>query len=226
MNWRELGLEQTQGWFVLQIRVLGLDPGHNTGYFLSRGYDPLHWGATRQPAADLGGLAPDVVVFEDALDLDRVEPLRPLLAVPWVGITPEVVQRRLFARVLSRHRDRGPAARREVVRRAFGRADLDAHALDAACLVAWYLAGMGSGGPDLGNLQVWDEFTIDAGDGEETYQVVPPNTADPAAGLVSWASPLVQAVCRKRRGEQVAVPAPGGTWHCTLVHIARTDETA
>lgn len=213
----------------VSVRVLGLDPGHTTGYFLAVGYEPAAWGSERDVHAIARAVGTaDVVVFENGLDLDRVEPLRALLPVPWVGITPEQLQRRLFSRVLSRHRPQGPAARREVVRRAFGCTGLDAHALDAACAAAWWLAGSGVTArqgiaPDLGVLQVWDTFTIATEDGEETYQVVPPNTADPAAGLVSWASPLVQALRYARPGQSVRVAAPAGDWECTLVRIAERE---
>ncbi len=206
----------------MSVRVLGLDPGKTTGYFVCRGYESVLWGSDRDVNRIFQAVGEvDVVVFEDALDLDQVEPLRRLLNVPWVGVTPEQLQRRLFNRVLGRKLVNGPAARREVVRRAFGRDVTDVHALDSACLALWWLAGadMAAQGPDLGNLRVWDLFTIADEFGEETYQVVPPNTADPAQGLVSWASPLVQAVKGAQPGQQVTVAAPGGDWTCRLVRI-------
>lgn len=202
--------------------MLGLDPGKTTGYFVCRGYDPVLWGSDRDVTRIFQAVGEvDVVVFEDALDLDQVEPLRRLLHVPWVGVTPEQLQRRLFNRVLGRKLVNGPAARREVIRRAFGRDVADVHALDAACLALWWLAGadMAAQGPDLGNLRVWDLFTIADEIGEETYQVVPPNTADPAQGLVSWASPLVTAVKDAVPGQVVTVRAPGGDWSCRLVRV-------
>jgi hypothetical protein len=206
----------------VKIRVLGLDPGHSTGYFLTQGYEPVTWGSTRdvrELPAKLGQV--DVVVFEDALDLDRVAPLRDLLPVPWVGVTPEQLQRRLFTRVLGRKQSNGPIARQEVTRRAFGRPVGDVHALDAACLALWWLIGSNAaeGAPDLGNLRVWDIFTIETEDGPETYQIVPPNTADPAQGLVSWASPLVQAVAHAQVGQEVWVQAPAGRWPCRLKSV-------
>lgn len=207
----------------MSVRVLGLDPGWTTGWFLARGYEPVTWGSGRDPAGALRGVGQvDVVVYEDAMDLDKVAPLRALFPVPWVGITPEQLQRRLFNRALGRHQQQGPLARREVVRRGFGCTVADPHALDAAMAALWYVAGVAAAGaaPDLGCLAVWDVFVIDAGDGEESYQVVPPNTADPAAGLVSWDSPLVQALKGARPGRQVSVPAPGGSWECVLVRVA------
>lgn len=210
----------------MSVRVLGLDPGKTTGYFVCRGYDPILWGSDRDVNRIFQAVGEvDVVVFEDALDLDQVEPLRRLLNVPWVGVTPEQLQRRLFNRVLGRKLVNGPAARREVVRRAFGRDVTDVHALDAACLALWWLAGadMAAQGPDLGNLRVWDQFIIADEFGEETYQIVPPNTADPAQGLVSWASPLVQAVKGAQPGQEVVVKAPGGDWTCRLVRIEPRD---
>lgn len=207
------------------MRVLALDPGRTTGWFLTKGYDPIGWGSERDVLRILQAVGDvDVVVYEDAMDVELMAPLRNRLEVPWVGIMPMQLQQRLFSRVLGRHRFEGPLARREVVRRAFGTAVGDPHALDAACAALWYLMGSGvdrsgAGAPDLGNLQVWDQFTVLTEFGEETYQVVPPNTADPAAGLISWASPLVQAVKGAVVGQAVRVPAPGGEWTCTLVRI-------
>jgi hypothetical protein len=212
----------------MSVRVLGLDPGKTTGYFVSRGYEIEQYGSERDVMRILQAVGEvDVVVFEDALDLDQVEPLRNYLRVPWVGVTPELLQRRLFSRVLGRKLVQGPLARREVVRRAFGATPSDPHALDAACLVLWWLAGSEmaaqSGAPNLGNLRVWDQFTIADEFGEESFQVVPPNTADPSNGLVSWASPLVLAVKDAKPGDRVEVRAPGGDWTCTLVRIEPRD---
>jgi hypothetical protein len=192
------------------------------GFVLSDGYEPVAWGSERDSRRILERIgAVDVVVVEDALDMDQVEPLRRVLDMPWVGVTPEQLQRRLFSRTLSRKLPNGPLARQEVVRRAFGSIPPDVHALDAACLVLWWLAGsaMATGAPDLGTLKVWDLFTIADEFGEETYQIVPPNTADPSQGLISWASPLVQAVKGAKPGESITVQAPGGAWEAKLVRI-------
>ena len=212
----------------MSVRVLGLDPGKTTGWFLTKGYDPVGCGSERDAMKILECVSHvDVVVVEDAMDMDQVEPLRRILDVPWVGVTPEQLQRRLFSRVLGRKLVNGPAARREVVKRAFGTPPADVHALDAACLALWWLAGSDmetqAGAPGLGNLRVWDMFTIQDEFGEETYQVVPPNTADPSAGMVSWASPLVLAVKDAQPGRRVTVQAPGGAWECTLVRIEPRD---
>lgn len=215
----------------MAFRVLGLDPGRSTGYFYCNGYDPVAFGSVRS-AADILAVARevDVVAYEDAADLNLVAPLRAALTVPWVGITPEALQRRLFSRVLGRKQVNGPLARLEVIRRAFGAGarNLDPHALDAACLALWWLAGSapkgGAGEPDLGNLRLWDQFVIETEDGLEYYQVVPPNTANPAEGFVSWQTPLVQAVKHAKPGEGVAVQAPAGAWLCKLVRIEPRDE--
>ncbi len=215
----------------MAFRVLGLDPGRTTGYFLCHGYDPVVSGSVRDAAEIVAVVgSPDVIVYENAADLELMAPLRLAFGgVPWVGVTPEQLQKRLFSRVLSRKRVNGPLARREVVRWAFGASNLDPHAADAACLALWWLAGSvprgGSGEPNLGEyLRLWDQFVIESDEGEETYQIVPPNTADPAAGYVSWASPLVRAVAAARPGEWVEVPAPAGAWRCRLVQIISRDE--
>jgi hypothetical protein len=206
----------------MTVRILGIDPGKTTGYFLARGYEPVKWGSERDASRIFTAAGPvDVIVYEDALDLDQIEPLRRLYDVPWVGVRPEELQRRLFSRTLSRKLNHGPLARREVTRRAFGSPPADVHALDAACLVLWWLLGSETqiGAPELGNLKVWGRFTIADEYGESTYQVVPPNTADPEQGMISWASPLVQAVKDAKAGQEVLVQAPGGDWVCTLVGL-------
>ncbi|HEY3363507.1 MAG TPA: GreA/GreB family elongation factor [Symbiobacteriaceae bacterium] len=210
----------------MAVRVLGLDPGKTTGFFVSHGYEPVAWGSERDAVRILQSIGNvDVVVVEDALDMDQVEPLRRVLNMPWVGVTPEQLQRRLFSRTLGRKLSQGPLARREVVRRAFGSVPADVHALDSACLVLWWLAGseMATGAPDLGPLKVWDVFAIADEFGEETYQIVPPNTADPAQGMISWASPLVQAIKSARPGDTVTVEAPGGAWACKLVRFEQRE---
>lgn len=203
--------------------MLALDPGKSTGYFYTDGYEPISWGSERDVRRILERVGNvDVVVFEDALDLDEVEPLRSAFTVPWVGVKPEMLQRNVLGRVLGRKLFSGPLARQEAVKRVFGRPIQDVHALDSALLAIWWLTGsqMAAGAPDLGALKVWGSFTIQDEFGEETYQIVPPNTADPSSGMVSWASPLVQAVIGKQVGDQVVVKSPGGDWTCRLVRIA------
>lgn len=226
----------------MAVKLLALDPGKSTGYFYTDGYEPIAWGSERDARRILERVGNvDVVVFEDALDLDEVEPLRSVFTVPWVGVKPEQLQRNVLGRVLGRKLFSGPLARQEAVKRVFGRPIQDVHALDSALLAIWWLTGsqMASwgdlrgqsefspagdrrtnGAPDLGALKVWGSFTIQDEFGEETYQIVPPNTADPASGMVSWASPLVQAVIGKQVGDQVVVKSPGGDWTCRLVRIA------
>jgi hypothetical protein len=202
---------------------LALDPGKSTGYFYTEGYEPIAWGSERDARTILERVGHvDVVVFENALDLDQVEPLRSVFTVPWVGVTPEQLQRNVLGRVLGRKLSNGPLARQEAVKRVFGRPVQDVHALDAAMLAIWWLASsqMAAGAPDLGTLKVWGSFTIGDEFGEETYQIVPPNTADPSNGMVSWASPLVQAIIGKQVGDEVVVRSPGGDWTCRLLKIS------
>lgn len=203
--------------------MLALDPGKSTGYFYTDGYEPISWGSERDVRRILERVGNvDIVVFEDALDLDEVEPLRAVFTVPWVGVKPEQLQRNVLGRVLGRKLSNGPLARQEAVKRVFGRPIADVHALDAALLAIWWLTGsqMAAGAPDLGALKVWGSFTIEDESGTDTYQIVPPNTADPASGMISWASPLVQAVIGKQVGDQVVVHSPGGEWTCRLVKIS------
>lgn len=207
----------------MAVKLLALDPGKSTGYFYTEGYEPIAWGSERDARRILERVGNvDVVVFEDALDLDEVEPLRSVFTVPWVGVRPEQLQRNVLGRVLGRKLSNGPLARQEAVKRVFGRPIQDVHALDSALLAIWWLTSsqMAAGAPDLGALKVWGSFTIADEFGEETYQIVPPNTADPSSGMVSWASPLVQAVIGKQVGEQVVVKSPGGDWTCRLVQIS------
>lgn len=206
----------------MAVKLLALDPGKSTGYFYTDGYEPIAWGSERDAQRILERVGHvDVVVVEDALDMDQVDSLRSVFTVPWVGVKPEQLQRHVLGRVLGRKLSNGPLARQEAVKRVFGRPIQDVHALDSALLAIWWLTGSQmTGAPDLGALKVWDSFTIADEFGEETYQIVPPNTADPSAGMVSWASPLVQAVIGKQVGDQVVVQSPGGEWLCRLVKIS------
>lgn len=207
----------------MPVKLLALDPGRSTGYFYTEGYEPIAWGSVRDIRQILERVGHvDIVVVEDALDMEQVEPLRSVFTVPWVGVTPEQLQRQVLGRTLGRKLSNGPLARQEAVKRAFGRPVSDVHALDAAMLALWWLASsqLAAGAPDLGELQVWGSFTISDEFGEETYQIVPPNTADPSNGMLSWAAPLVQAIIGKRVGDQVIVQAPGGEWPARLVRIS------
>jgi transcription elongation factor GreA len=57
------------------------------------------------------------------------------------------------------------------------------------------------------------------GEPEETYHLVGPAEAAPAAGRISHESPLGQALLGRRVGERVSVPAPAGSFDVTIVRI-------
>jgi len=59
------------------------------------------------------------------------------------------------------------------------------------------------------------------GGGQRTYRIVGIDEADPAAGLVSWISPLAKALLSKRAGETVTVRLPAGESTLTILEIRR-----
>lgn len=56
-------------------------------------------------------------------------------------------------------------------------------------------------------------------DDQETYHLVGPTEANPAAGKISHESPLGQALLNRRVNEVVAVQAPAGKIHFRLVKV-------
>jgi transcription elongation factor GreB len=48
------------------------------------------------------------------------------------------------------------------------------------------------------------------GGGEKRYRIVGVDESDPAAGLISWRSPLARALTGGRAGDRVRVKTPGG----------------
>ena len=57
-------------------------------------------------------------------------------------------------------------------------------------------------------------------DQPETYKLVVPADADHRIGLVSTSSPFGQALLNKLSGESIAVPAPLGDVHFTIINVS------
>ena len=51
---------------------------------------------------------------------------------------------------------------------------------------------------------------VEHGKDDATFQLVMPEDADPAKGLISIASPIGRALAGKEEGDKVTVPTPGG----------------
>lgn len=52
-----------------------------------------------------------------------------------------------------------------------------------------------------------------------TYQLVMPEDAEPAKGLVSTASPIGRALLNKEAGDEVSVPTPNGNRRFTIMKL-------
>jgi transcription elongation factor GreB len=71
------------------------------------------------------------------------------------------------------------------------------------------------------------EVTVVDEDGREaTYIIVGEDEADPARGLISWASPLASALTNARQGEAVTWKRPAGDKELTILRVrnAQLDE--
>jgi transcription elongation factor GreB len=64
---------------------------------------------------------------------------------------------------------------------------------------------------DTGQVVFGSRVTVNEGDGEEkVYTIVGVDESDPAAGRISWISPLARALLSKRVGDTVRLNLPGG----------------
>ena len=52
-----------------------------------------------------------------------------------------------------------------------------------------------------------------------TYQLVMPEDADAAKGLISTSSPIGRAIVGKTAGDEISVPTPGGVRHFEIVKL-------
>jgi transcription elongation factor GreA len=72
------------------------------------------------------------------------------------------------------------------------------------------------------DVQMGIEVTIQAeGEPPETYRIVGAAEADPRNGKISNESPMGAALLGHRKGDQVQVQTPGGTWTVKIIRIAR-----
>lgn len=63
------------------------------------------------------------------------------------------------------------------------------------------------------------KVTVKSSSGEKTYTIVSFNEADPAAGKISNESPLGLAFLNKRRGSEVEVETPRGSFKYKIIKI-------
>ncbi|HET6379841.1 MAG TPA: GreA/GreB family elongation factor [candidate division Zixibacteria bacterium] len=61
--------------------------------------------------------------------------------------------------------------------------------------------------------------TLDDGEEQATYALVPPGSGDPDNGFISADSPVGRAVLGARVGEEVTIQAPGGRWTARVVKV-------
>lgn len=70
-----------------------------------------------------------------------------------------------------------------------------------------------------GEAQLGSRVTIDDGSRHMTYEIVGEDQADPAAGRVSWTSPLGRALIGKKQGERAVWSRPLGDVEVTVVEV-------
>ncbi len=75
---------------------------------------------------------------------------------------------------------------------------------------------------DDGRVAFGARVTVEDADGHETaYELVGPDEADLAAGQISVASPVAQALLGKRAGDRAVLRRPRGSVEVTVVAVAR-----
>jgi transcription elongation factor GreB len=70
--------------------------------------------------------------------------------------------------------------------------------------------------------QVFFGATVSVGEAdgsEHVYQIVGGDEADPAAGRISWASPLAQALVKARAGDVVRLQSPSGLREIDVLEV-------
>jgi len=65
----------------------------------------------------------------------------------------------------------------------------------------------------------------EADGGTRTYELVMPEDADPASGLISTASPIGRALVGKEVGDEVRVPTPNGVREFEVVKLKTLHDT-
>jgi transcription elongation factor GreB len=73
---------------------------------------------------------------------------------------------------------------------------------------------------NTGQVVFGTRVTVDEGDGEQkSYTIVGVDESDPAAGRISWISPLARALLSKRVGDTVRLDLPGGAKTISITGI-------
>jgi len=65
----------------------------------------------------------------------------------------------------------------------------------------------------------------EADGGTRTYELVMPEDADPASGMISTASPIGRALVGKEVGDEVRVPTPNGLREFEVVNLTTLHDT-
>ncbi|MGH2538846.1 MAG: transcription elongation factor GreA [Candidatus Promineifilaceae bacterium] len=83
----------------------------------------------------------------------------------------------------------------------------------------YQLIGESNGPHDAVQVGDWIKLVEDGSDEEERYHLVGPAEADPAAGRISYESPLGKALLDSKPGEVVQVSAPSGVIKFRVISI-------
>ena len=71
-----------------------------------------------------------------------------------------------------------------------------------------------------GSVAIGSTVIIQEGrEAEETFQIVGPHEADPRKGMISYDSPIGQALMGHAAGEMVSAATPGGEIHFRIIEI-------
>jgi transcription elongation factor GreB len=60
---------------------------------------------------------------------------------------------------------------------------------------------------------------LDEDDNEKTYSIVGVDETDPSRGLISWVSPLANALFKAREGDYVTFKSPKGVQHIEVLRV-------
>ena len=69
-------------------------------------------------------------------------------------------------------------------------------------------------------IEIGSSVVVDNGTKELTYRIVGGNESDPSKGLLSYQSPLGQALLRKTAGDTASITTPGGMVIYTILKVS------
>ena len=76
-----------------------------------------------------------------------------------------------------------------------------------------------SAGRDSDQIFFGSTVRLRSGDGERTVTIVGVDEVDPAAGRVSWISPVARALLKAREGDRVTVRTPAGPEELEILEV-------